>query len=467
MQIWLEVKNFAKIKEAKVCVNKYSVFVGPNNCGKTFLMQLIEGINGYWNKLIDNSAMKTLLYMESESSKVFKINAASFSEFVKVINRNIKSDLQNIISETFEKNIPIDELNIEIKLEPDEEYTIYDGKGAESIEQLIKQTQNNIQDENTLNILDNMNGETPFGLLSKKSRKDDSGLVWALSMGTDNSESGVAKRLMGMLLKLDSLFMPASRNGLMLLYREFFAHKTDALLSFQRSSGTMQEQESGLLNLTKPMYNFLRFLQTYSLGEKQMDYFQKEIQFYNEKIIDGHITADGQNGFQYSNRLGMENVPMYLTSSMVNEVAPLFLAMTSKNSYERFIIDEVEASLHPEKQRELVRLLNRLYNRGRKFIISTHSDTFVNRLNNLAILSNYIHDNDDENILNQFEVDKNDLIKIEDLYVYEFVQAENGQCEVHEKVFNSKYGYQFDLFTKSALTIYNEAIKLEELTKDA
>lgn len=39
MQIWLEVKNFAKIKVAKVCVNKYSVFVGPNNCGKTFLMQ--------------------------------------------------------------------------------------------------------------------------------------------------------------------------------------------------------------------------------------------------------------------------------------------------------------------------------------------------------------------------------------------------------------------------------------------
>lgn len=99
MQIWLEVKNFAKIKVAKVCVNKYSVFVGPNNCGKTFLMQLIEGINGYWNKLIDNSAMNTLLYKESESSKVFEINATSFSEFVKVINRNIESELQNIVSD--------------------------------------------------------------------------------------------------------------------------------------------------------------------------------------------------------------------------------------------------------------------------------------------------------------------------------------------------------------------------------
>lgn len=466
MQIWLEVKNFAKIKEAKVCVNKYSVFVGPNNCGKTFLMQLIEGINGYWDKLIDNSAMNTLLYKESERSKVFKINDASFAEFVKVINRNIKSELQNIVLETFEKNIPIDELNIDIKLAPNEEYSIYDGKGAESFEQLFEQTKN-MQDENALNILDSMNGKTPFCLLNKKDRNDDSGLVWSFSLGSDNIELGVAKRQVGMLLRLESLFMPASRNGLMLLYREFFAHKTDSLLSFQRSSGTMREQESGLLNLTKPMYNFLRFLQTYSMGEKQAEHFQKEIEFYNEKIIDGHITTDSQNGFQYSNRLGMENVPMYLTSSMVNEVAPLFLAMTSRNSYERFIIDEVEASLHPEKQRELVRLLNRLYNRGCKFIISTHSDTFVNKLNNLAILSNYVQNNDNENILNQFEVDKTDLIKMENLYVYEFVQTENGQCEVQEKDFDPRYGYQFDLFTQSALTIYNEAVKLEELTKDA
>lgn len=467
MQVWLEVKNFAKIKEAKVCVNKYSVFVGPNNCGKTFLMQLIEGVNGYWDKLIDNSAMNTLLHKESEKSKVFKINAASFSAFVKIINRNIKSELQNIVLDTFEKNIPIDELKININLETNEEYCIYDGKGAESFDQLFEQTKD-MQDENALDILDSMTGKTSFCLLNRKDKNDGSGLVWSLSLGTDKGGLGAAKRQVAMLLKLESLFMPASRNGLMLLYREFFAHKTDSLLSFQRSSGTVQEQESGLLNLTKPMYIFLRFLQTYSMGEKAVEHFQKEIEFYNEKIIDGHITTDGQNGFQYSNRLDMENIPMYLTSSMVNEVAPLFLAMTSKNSYDRFIIDEVEASLHPEKQRELVRLLNRLYNRGCKFIISTHSDTFVNKLNNLAILSNYVQNNDDdENILKQFEVDKTDLIKIEDLYVYEFVQTDNGQCEVQEKDFDMEYGYQFDLFTKSALTIYNEAVKLEELTKDA
>ena len=59
----------------------------------------------------------------------------------------------------------------------------------------------------------------------------------------------------------------------------------------------MQEQESGLLNLTKPMYNFLRFLQTYSLVETRTDYFQNEILFYNEKIIDGRITLMAKMDF--------------------------------------------------------------------------------------------------------------------------------------------------------------------------
>lgn len=466
MRIWFEVKNFARIKEAKVCVNKYSVLVGPNNCGKTFLMQLIEGINSYWNKLIDDYAMNTLLYEESEKSKIFKIDSASLSEFVKVINQNIKSELQNIISETFEKNITIDEIGIEIELDTNEEYIIYNGKGAEAIEQLMKQTQE-IHDKNALDIVDHMKGEVPFCLLNKKNSKDNSESPQALSMGGDSVELTAAKRLVVRLLRSDSLFMPASRNGLMLLYREFFAHKTDSLLSFQMNSEPIREKETGSLNLTKPMYNFLRFLQTYSLDEKKMESYQNEIKFYDEKIIDGQIITDAQSGFQYSSRLDMKNVPMYLTSSMVNEVAPLFLALTSKNDYERFIIDEVEASLHPEKQRELVRLLNRLNNRGYKFIISTHSDTFVNKLNNLAILSNYIQSNYDERILNKFEVDKVDLIRIEDLYVYEFVQIENGQCEVHEKAFNPKSGYQFDLFTQAALAVYNEAIYLEELTKDA
>ena len=221
------------------------------------------------------------------------------------------------------------------------------------------------------------------------------------------------------------------------------------------------------MHLTTPVYRFLRFLQTYSLDEGETNHFKEELIFYNDNIIEGQIVADVQSGLLYKEKEEQENTPMYLTSSMVNEAAPLYLALTARNRYRRFIIDEVEASLHPEKQRELVRFLNRLYNKGCKFVISTHSDTFVNKLNNLAVLSNYIQKTKDENALNNFELEKNDLINIDQLFVYEFEHMENGKCIVQQKTFDERLGYQFDLFTKSALGVYNEALKLEELLENA
>ena len=55
MELWLGVENFAKIQSAKVCINKYSVLVGPNNSGKTFLMQLIQGMDKNWESLLNLS----------------------------------------------------------------------------------------------------------------------------------------------------------------------------------------------------------------------------------------------------------------------------------------------------------------------------------------------------------------------------------------------------------------------------
>lgn len=45
MHFWIGVENFAKIESIKVCIDNYTLFVGFNNSGKTFLMQLIQGLN--------------------------------------------------------------------------------------------------------------------------------------------------------------------------------------------------------------------------------------------------------------------------------------------------------------------------------------------------------------------------------------------------------------------------------------
>ena len=297
-----------------------------------------------------------------------------------------------------------------------------------------------------------------------REKKDSQEIIWARIHSEKQGMDYVAEGIIS-LLQERSLFMPSSRSGLMLLYREFFAHKTDNAMSFQLNINDMKAINSdseNTMNLTQPLYQFLRFLQTYGESEYVRERFEEELKFFDSKIIDGHIT-ETQQGFQYESEQDGEIVPMYLTSAMVNEVAPLYLALTSTHQYTRVTIDEIEASLHPEKQREMVRFMNRIYNKGLKIIVSTHSDTFVSQLNNLVNLAEYVERTEDEDACKKIGVESSDLISSKNLFVYEFVKQENGKSVVEERKFHKGLGYQFDLFTDSALEIYNEAVKLGEI----
>lgn len=454
MQIWVTINNFAKIEYAKACVNKFTLLVGPNNCGKTFLMQLIEGINDYWNILIDESVMNTLLIDDLPEYKGYELSKYNLDEFLNKLNNNIYKQKENIISEIFKREIPIQNLSVDIQLEENEEYLMYHIDKIQALDQLPKNVGNlpnfisavMLGRENTAiecmikKTYDKPNGEFAEAIIGPRLKYCESNMVNLLQKG--------------------SLFMPASRSGLMMLYREYFANKTDDNILVQ--TNTQRTENVGTTNLTTPVYRFLRFLQTYTEDERIKKKFEKELEFYDNNIIEGHINAKTQQGLAYNANSG-EAVPMYLASAMVNEVAPIYLATTSTSFYDRFIIDEIEASLHPEKQMELVRFLNRLYNKGKSFVISTHSDTFVSRINNLSILAEYVGKTKDTEVVSKFGIEMEDMVSQKDLFVYEFIKKNNGKSEVKERKFNEKLGYQFDLFTNTALKLYDEAVKLGDI----
>lgn len=454
MQIWVTINNFAKIEYAKACVNKFTLLVGPNNCGKTFLMQLIEGINDYWNILIDESVMNTLLIDDLPEYKGYELSKYNLDEFLNKLNNNIYKQKENIISEIFKREIPIQNLSVDIQLEENEEYLMYHIDKIQALDQLPKNVGNlpnfisavMLSHENTAiecmikKTYDKPNGEFAGAIIGPRLKYCESNMVNLLQKG--------------------SLFMPASRSGLMMLYREYFANKTDDNILVQ--TNTQRTENVGTTNLTTPVYRFLRFLQTYTEDERIKKKFEKELEFYDNNIIEGHINTKTQQGLAYNANSG-EAVPMYLASAMVNEVAPIYLATTSTSFYDRFIIDEIEASLHPEKQMELVRFLNRLYNKGKSFVISTHSDTFVSRINNLSILAEYVGKTKDTEAVSKFGIEMEDMVSQKDLFVYEFIKKNNGKSEVKERKFNEKLGYQFDLFTNTALKLYDEAVKLGDI----
>ena len=192
--------------------------------------------------------------------------------------------------------------------------------------------------------------------------------------------------------------------------------------------------------MTEPIYEFLRFLQTYSEAVDLGKEYEEKLQFFEEHLIEGHIDVNKQGIFSYHSKSDGNRIPMYLASSMINEIAPLALALTSNKGYERLIIDEVEASLHPEKQMELARFFDRLNNSGMGLIISTHSDTFASKLNNLYLLSEKVRHGDKE-IAKQVGLEEEDLVNPDNLFVFEFISQPNGKSIVKEINGNEETGY--------------------------
>ena len=110
---------------------------------------------------------------------------------------------------------------------------------------------------------------------------------------------------------------------------------------------------------------------------------------------------------------------------------------------------------------ELVRFLNRLCNKGMSLIVSTHSDTFASRVNNLYLVSKQVK-LQGRKVLEELSLEAEDILAAENLFVYEFVNKPDGKSIVKEVYADSDTGYQFDLFTNSAMKLFNEAEKVGE-----
>lgn len=458
MRIYMGVENFAKIESAEICINQYTLLVGPNNSGKTFLMQLAEGINEKLDTIIHENDLQFLKEEQDSNCNIYTLTQDSLDTLTERINLRLDRIKESIIIDTLGQNIPVDRIYLRIEVDPDEKYQII--QYFEGMEVGTKHPDNDF-----LKNIFKVPKDRHVIILKKMQEKEK--IIWAL-IGNKSSSNYYIEEALLHLLTCKSLFMPASRTGLMLLYREFFAHKTDDSVSVQFIDGVAEEQQPRILGLTKPVYKFLRFLQTVTppdlSSSKLVEYLKNDLHFYENNIIEGHISINEQGNMVYSVKDSKINVPMYLASSMINEIAPLYLAITSsRDRFRRLIIDEIESSLHPEKQMELVRFLNRLYNLKFEFIISTHSDTFVSRLNNLCLMAEYTKRTGDKAALKKLHLEESDLVCADNLCVYEFVNKENGKSVVREVPFNDKLGYQFDLFTDSALKLYNEATQIQEI----
>ena len=456
MEVYINVKNFGKIKEARINISNFTVFVGNNNSGKTQLMQLIYAVVKVLSRVAPDITLPEIGDIEG-----FRIEKREIEELSMWVNQYLMSQKDRIVEDTFNVVIPIEEISVDFVEYADFKRDMYFLRGR-TLEYLTEKGM--ITSEQLTRVVQREDQAVPMMILSSeitKTTEKSRMITWF----SKEIPSEIIKRIgLGYILSdamgfgnftlPNMVFLPASRTGLLLLYKYYFVNRDKAVEQADDVSRNVQ-------GMTEPVSDFLSFLMTYSYSGRVAKKNEKLIRFISDHLIDGRIKETGETTI-YTPRSTEKEIPLFVASSMVNEIAPILKALTNSKETGFIFYDEVETSLHPLKQIEMAKLLNRLNNSGIRLIISTHSDTMATRLNNLMLLS---HGGLDFEKVQRFLkkqgiiVEKDDLLVSNRMHVYQFVNVSDKESIVQELEFHKApmTGYDFTLFNDSTEILFNEA----------
>lgn len=460
MQINIIVKKFGKIKEAKINISNYSIFIGSNNSGKTLLLQLIYGII---NKI--QVAKFGNVHVRNAINKGTVIDKSAILEMQEEINVYLEEKKEEIVREIFHSTINIGKLELEfINIHERYEIRKWDLESA--------------HEENVVNedLLADLISKRSTIISIKKINITNEKVMDEKHMQVPNRDDVVSKmltehyvnrQLKRYLLDInsedtgESIFLPASRTGLLLLYKRFFSEndkKNKDKRDIESIINRENRQNINEYGLSEPVYDFLQFLLTYTPSKELSKDREEIVEFIESKLIDGHLLEADNNTYYNPNGTNI-NMPLYLSSSMVNELTPILKIVTDVKRFNYIFYDEVETCLHPMKQGEMARLLNRLNNNGIKLLVTTHSDTMASKINNLFLLSSGIIPNSrEQKVLSELGISKDDLLNCPNFHVYQFNNNNDGSSSVTELKFSKSQGmgYDFSLFDENALKLFNE-----------
>lgn len=144
-----------------------------------------------------------------------------------------------------------------------------------------------------------------------------------------------------------------------------------------------------------------------------------------QKLIGGRLLS--KDGTQYFELKGGMTIPLSAAASSIKELSPFLLVLQSLRSNSAplsFCVEEPEAHLHPSMQIDFADLLASCRNRGLFFQMTTHSDYFMQRINQLLRLGdlrrNYM--NQYERLVEENDWDINSYLNKEDVACYYFSQ---------------------------------------------
>ena len=166
----------------------------------------------------------------------------------------------------------------------------------------------------------------------------------------------------------------------------------------------------------------------------------------SRKLIDGKINL--RNSDLYYEQQSYGEIPIMAGAASIKELAP-FVIMLQKGLVGRYSImfEEPETNLHPELQIKVADILAQLLHKGCRFQVTTHSDYFLRRINDLLrldLLKNRSNKEEYETFCHEHHYNPEVTISSELVNAYYFKRNSDKTVSVMEQA--HKNGIPFDSF---------------------
>ena len=471
----IAVRDFGPIAHAEIDLKPLTVLIGPNNTGKSYLAlavySLSQTVSETRHAQIPRQSRKSPIPLEVRRSSVQRLQRAGDW------NR-VSSEISKFVFGQFELRGLPEKVRAWLRTESQPwakslakgmEYELRRCFGS-SMSQLGKRG--------------HQDGPSGFAI---DVRDESAGLSWAMScseddLSIDRWEPGMPDTLHrgirrwwvtpDILVQNENLaaeillasyaafmlqgysspshYLPASRSGILQ------GHKTLASLIVGRAS-TAWIDSMEVERLPGIITDLVQALLVLDRASPPSGRIKKIVEYLESKVVAGSVDIKKQLVFpeiQYQNDAG--DFRLHQVSSMISEIGPmvLYLKYLVRPGH-LFIVEEPESHLDPVNQRLVARAIAMLVNAGVRTLVTTHSDIFLQQINNLVQASGL-----ESRKRLRMGYKAVEVLKPSDVSAYVFHPGDGG-TRVAALPVDSDYGISTESFDNVHSALYDEVIKME------
>lgn len=448
MGYWsLQVKNFGKISEAEIQLAPFTCFIGDNNSGKSYLMTLLYGIlrtNFRSLEMCTESneyeALKSWFDLHYQETNKIPLTSIK-TQLNNYLNAVLEANKETIVRYAFNKKIHIDSLMINLGLLKDLYVRFSNNEDLHYENENMSMIQLSLYYKNDL--ISRASGRI------RAHQKINYAFFFAVLLN----------RIIGMEYRNDILFLPTSRTGFLLTFKDILS----ASIVHRYDENDETEKYEQKTTLTQPCVDFLQNLNSLSQNTRN-DKYNEILSFIESDLLDGRIIADTSTPtpeFSYQpNSWNNPPIPMHIASGVITELTPLSLMLQYHETIGALFIEEPEMCLHPELQMNMARVLLRIANQHIPLFITTHSDIIIQHINNMLKYSQ-LSSAKQKNINEKFGITVDEQLDSKDIAVYQFSVDKQAHRTTVQTLEATPYGFVTPTFNNTLNKIFDMTASLD------